>query len=393
MGLLDNLANAPAESGVGNALLAAAQALLTPAYRGGGVGAAFGAMPAAMQQAQMQAMRQRLMELEGSKLGFEMDQARTKQQQAEQAAAARAGFLQDVQQRGGFRPDMMPAGVAAGFKPDELEKMASASRWGMPNLVNVGGVGVDPQTWQPVGAVQDPNKPFGAQMGPDGQLRTVANDPFQRFELGKASASAPRVDLKVENKMGESIAGQIGPMLRAGRERTEGAINLGRSGEEIIAALDSGQVIAGPGANLRIFGAQVADLLGVGGKDNTEKLQNTRRVVRGLADAAVEARKRLAGQGQVTENEAKAVEKASSGSIDDLTPEEIRLIAGLNVKAARLAARDYESQLGAMPDSMMGARPFYAIPGLERWTTETEAPSAPAATTRRRFNPATGRLE
>ena len=81
-----------------------------------------------------------------------------------------------------------------------------------------------------------------------------------------------------------------------------------------------------------------------------------------------------------------------SGSIDDLTTEEIRLIAGLNVKAARLTARDYASQLEAMPESMSGARPFYAIPGLEQWTTEPQAAPS-AAPTRRRFNPATGRLE
>lgn len=215
-----------------------------------------------------------------------------------------------------------------------------------------------------IGGIERPQAPWEYEEGPDGRARMRPEVLDAKRTVAAAGAPQTKIDLK----MGESVAGQIGPMLRAARERTEGAINLGRGAEEIISAIDAGNVIAGPGATIRLFGAQLADMVGIGGKDTAEKLQNTRRVVRSLADAAVEARKRLAGQGQVTENEAKAVEKASSGDINDLTVEEIRLIANLNRKAAALAARDYSQQIEAMPPEMGNMRPFYEIPGLDRWT-------------------------
>lgn len=229
-----------------------------------------------------------------------------------------------------------------------------------------------------------------AFVSPDGGLQRVGEakrpeilDPeVQKARLNLALAGRPvtNVDARTTVKMGESVAAQVGPMLRAARERTEGAINLGRSGEEIIAALDRGGVIAGPAANARLALAQLGEFLGVGGKDSAERLRNTRQVIRSLADAAVEARKRLAGQGPVTDNEAEAVKKASSGDIADLTTEELRLIAGLNIKAARLAARDYQSQISQMPEDMAGTRPFFEIPGIEQWTADPA--STPAGSSR-----------
>ena len=374
-GLLDIDMSTPEGQGFNSALLAAAQALLTPRARGGGMGAAFAAFPAAMDRAKQQAMREQLMALqqkqvglEGDKLGFQMDEIKRKAEAERIAKQNLATFLSQFQANGGkVTPDMVSLGVSSGLKVDDLSKLAGSQNWGRTKLENVNGVGVDPYTWKPSAAIPDPNKPFNNAIGPDGRLNVTGNPALQNYEMGKAKASAPKVDVRVDNKMGESLGAQIGPILAASRSKTEGAIKLGMNGQQIIDALDSGKVIAGPGASLRLLGAQFADVLGVGGKDNAERILNTRRVIRGLAESAVEARKELAGQGQVTENEAKAVEKAMSGNIDDLTADEIRLIAGLNVKAAHLRAGQHQQMLSNIPEAMRSVTPFYSIPGMDQW--------------------------
>ena len=94
MGLLDFDMSTPQGQGFNNALLAAAQALLTPRSRGGGMGAAFGAFPQAIDRAKANAMREQLMALQeqqmgmqGQKLGFEMDEALRKAAQQQTAQA------------------------------------------------------------------------------------------------------------------------------------------------------------------------------------------------------------------------------------------------------------------------------------------------------------------
>ena len=89
MGLFDLDMSTPQGQGFNNALLAAAQALLTPRSRGGGMGAAFGAFPQAIDRAKANAMREQLMALQGKqvglqtdKLGFDMEQAKAQQAEA-----------------------------------------------------------------------------------------------------------------------------------------------------------------------------------------------------------------------------------------------------------------------------------------------------------------------
>lgn len=86
MGLLDQY-NPNPDSGFNEALLAAAQALLTPRSRGGGMGAAFGAFPQAMQRAQNQQMQKRLFGLKERALDAEMSEAERKNSEAQAAKA------------------------------------------------------------------------------------------------------------------------------------------------------------------------------------------------------------------------------------------------------------------------------------------------------------------
>lgn len=185
MGLLDP----NPDSGFNEAMLAAAQALLTPRHRGGGLGAAFGAFPRQMGLAQEQARRNKMMGLQERTLDAQMSEAERKRTAAEQAAANRAAFLQAMQTRGGFKPDMLPQAMQA-LSPEEIKLAAEGSRLGLPDLMNVNGVLVDKKTGQPVNAIKDPNKPFNNEVS-GGVMSTVANQDFQDYDLRKAATGRP----------------------------------------------------------------------------------------------------------------------------------------------------------------------------------------------------------
>lgn len=198
-GLLDIDMGTPEGQGFNSALMQAAAALLTPRHRGGGMGAAFAAFPAAIDRAKQQAMRDQLLALqqkqvglEGDKLGFEMDEATTKRLREDALRLAQGQFWQKYAGKP-VSPEMFAHGQLIGIKPDDLKALAESPNWGKTKLDFQNGVGVDPYTGQPKAVVPNVNQPFSPQIGPDGRVTAQANTPFQSFKLADSSASAPSV--------------------------------------------------------------------------------------------------------------------------------------------------------------------------------------------------------
>ena len=103
MGLLDINMNTPEGEGFNSALMAAAQALLTPRSQGGGMGAAFGAFPKAIEHAQLQSQRARMLGLQekqmgqqGQRMDFDMAQALRQQAERDAKKAQLAKFAQTL---------------------------------------------------------------------------------------------------------------------------------------------------------------------------------------------------------------------------------------------------------------------------------------------------------
>lgn len=169
-------------------------------------------------------------------------------------------------------------------------------------LENSNGVWVDPYSGQTVRVgPQDPNKPFG--YGADGKV--TPNDAFQRYELSRTRAGAPSVTVKNEVKTGESIAGQIGPMVKDSYTAAQGAVQTATAADQVLRSIQAGNLVTGPLAGQRIKGLQIAEAMGIGGRDATERLTNTRSAVQGLAQMTLQGRKQMSGQGAVTESESK----------------------------------------------------------------------------------------
>jgi hypothetical protein len=206
---------------------------------------------------------------------------------------------------------------------------------------------------------------------------------FEQWDTARKKAGASNTSIRVDNKMGESIAGQVGPILKDSYVAANGAAQLVDAAERIVAAVDSNKLIAGPWASQRLGVRQVAELLGIGGKDNAEVIANTRNAIRGLAEMTLEGRKTMRGEGAITESEGALAEKARSGRIEDLTPAEIRIIANASARAGRFTYAQHEEMRNRVANNpgTAGLAPFYKPLPLPQQRTSPKLPqAAPKAT-------------
>lgn len=213
---------------------------------------------------------------------------------------------------------------------------------------------------------------------------------FMMQAITKQTTHAPGTNVvlpKIEVKTGESIAGQVGPILKGTRDQAIAGVKLVDSSRRVLDAAESGNLYAGPTATLRLRGAQIADTLGIGGKDTAEKIANTRAVVRGMAEQAVAARSQLGGQAQISNAEQELINRATSGDITDLTIPEITQIAQLNDRLGRQMYEGHQMYLNQMSQNpnLQGLTGFYSVP-------EMPAPRTQGSKVRR-YNPASGRIE
>lgn len=251
---------------------------------------------------------------------------------------------------------------------------------------NIGGKTLTPD--QRVDAV---NQPF--MLGPDG--KPVANSAYQDFALRKSAAGAPSI--RVENKTGDSLAAQIGPMLKESSEAASGARKQLSAADQIDNALATNKIFTGPMANVKMTAAQWATDLGVGGKDDAEKVANTREAIQGLANLTLQGRQQMRGQGAITESESKLAERALSGDVT-LTPVELGVLTNAARRSANYQMGEHQRKvelvrqnpnygaladfydMGTPPQQAEQARPAPSAGGLPRPTSPAEAMRLPPGT-------------
>lgn len=189
-----------------------------------------------------------------------------------------------------------------------------------------------------VGSEADPvdyNKPF--LTGPNGEM--VPNPAYQEY----AKSTSPRTT--INNNMGNSFASGLGgggaDIVKASQAAAQGAVGTIQQGNEILAALDSGDVMSGPGTtNLKMPFKQL-----MGG--DQKKLDATRTVIKGLAEVTLQSRKMLSGQGSVSNNEQLLLERARAGNIDEMSVGEIRKVVEINNRISGLVLQQHNKTLAA----------------------------------------------
>jgi hypothetical protein len=229
----------------------------------------------------------------------------------------------------------------------------------------------------------DPTKvvPFGGQEAVKGvAVNNTLVNPYNGGTIGKP-VSNPYTDLLVPGANGQPVAnaplvGVKKDIAKSGASNTQVSVNTATKpfltkigegvGEQVVndfggarsavntlnnvAQMESGlkNAIVGPAANARIKLAQIGEVMGVNGADTTEKLQNTRALMQGLARQELAAAGSMKGQGQITESERAILRKAESGQVDELTVPEIRTLMGALKKTANYRISQHNANLSRL---------------------------------------------
>ena len=248
MGLLDMDMSRPEAQGFNNALLGMAQALLTPQARGGGMGAAFAAFPAAMDRAKQQAMREQLMALQGKQIGLQSDRLGFDMEQARAQAAQKEALKAQVEQWiSTLPPDqqqvarMMPQEFAKTMLPQAPKLETIFTPQGQEQKAWVRGPGFDPQ---PVGGAKQAPMPW--EYEPDGQggFRMKPGVLSAKTQVAQAGAGRNNVVFKQEGEesktVGKFFGDQYAEIQKAGID-AYGKVNRLSRMEQLLSGLETGK--------------------------------------------------------------------------------------------------------------------------------------------------------
>jgi hypothetical protein len=284
------------------------------------------------------------------------------QQQAQQGERQR--MLQMLQ-------NMTPQqAIAAGVPADMVKQYAESQNYGKPKVEykDVGGslVPVSEFGGTPAGAAPIPKtgNPFSDLVvaGPNGSV--VPNAPLVGVKQGLARAGAPSVNLAVNTEksllttMGEGLGKQLDASL-AGAQSAQNTVQVAGKIRDLV---NSGKVITGPGADYRVTLARLGEGLGVGGKDNAEKLSNTAQLMQNLAKTELDASQSMRGQGPITDNERALIRRAAAGDMG-MTGAELVTLSNAIEKNARARIQQHQTQVKRL-QALPGASslvPFYSV--------------------------------
>jgi hypothetical protein len=360
-----------------------------------------------VQRAKQQAAQEQLRAMQIEQMKLQMEQSRQQQEQQTRDRTLMQGMFQPMpgptQDQGPLMPNFDPRQMLGQGGSPEAAMQALNLHTAMkkpavaPIKLGKDETLLDPTTFKPLAsAPKTPEKPtndiqeyqFAVSQGYKGTFNQYLT------ELKKAGASKVNVpvSLNTAKAFSETLAEKMAAAAETSHGQARSAVGSIDTAQRLKQAVDSGKLISGPGATARVFGLQLGQMLGVGGKDGAETLANTRTAIQSMAQAELDAAMQMKGQGQITEAERDIIRRAASGNIDSLTAPEIRLLADSLEKVARNKIKAHKSNVERLR-GIEGTAPL--VPSLEM---EEPAPyqspaSAPGGQRVRRYNPQTGRIE
>ena len=288
-----------------------------------------------------------------------MTNANLDTKQTELAAALRGKQQQAVQQFvNAANPQERFAAGTSQYAPAELQKTA----YGM----------VTPQKLAEGETISQLNMGTGQYepMAQGGQKKTEA---IRGYEMAKSQgfpgsffdyeqqlkrAGASNVSVSMD----KGIAAQVGPMMKEGQLQATSAVKGIDAANQVINALDTNKLFTGPLANQKLSIAQLSTTFGGASGDLTQKINNTRAAIQGLAEITLQGRQEMHGQGAITESEGKLAERAKSGDIS-LTPGELKQLANAAKRAGEFTYNNYQTKLQIMAKDPATAQmaPYFAV--------------------------------
>ena len=279
--------------------------------------------------------------------------------QTELAAALRGKQQQAVQQFvNAANPQERFAAGTSQYAPAELQKTA----YGM----------VAPQKLAEGETISQLNMGTGQYepMAQGGQKKTEA---IRGYEMAKSQgfpgsffdyeqqlkrAGASNVSVSMD----KGIAAQVGPMMKEGQLQATSAVKGIDAANQVINALDTNKLFTGPLANQKLSIAQLSTTFGGASGDLTQKINNTRAAIQGLAEITLQGRQEMHGQGAITESEGKLAERAKSGDVS-LTPGELKQLANAAKRAGEFTYNNYQTKFQVMAKDPATAQmaPYFAV--------------------------------
>lgn len=194
---------------------------------------------------------------------------------------------------------------------------------------------------------------------------------------GKAPRISQKVEVSTEKKYSEKFAGNIADADVALRDAAERAPDTAANANRILSLLQSGQVITGSAANVKL---QMAKFLNLGGGNDSEAVTNTEVLISSLADSTLGAIKSSGlGSGQgFTDKDREFLERAKSGQIT-YEAASLKRLAELAHKAASATADKWNKRVKNIPKSAIEGTGIstdaVSVPALLKSNTRSQLPA------------------
>jgi hypothetical protein len=205
---------------------------------------------------------------------------------------------------------------------------------------------------------------------------------FTEWMRGNKKAGATNIAINPEKAFLQALGPIAAKTIEASHDAATAAQSSNATISNIRESLSKGNVILGPGSEVRRTGMRIGQILGVGGKGSAESLANTKAVEQGLAQIELDAAQLMKGQGQITEAERAIIRRAAAGDIQSLTVSELDVALKAIERNNTQKINTHNSRMKNLPQSSGPLNPLL------------QAPPPPQATPRvRRYNPETGLIE
>jgi surface antigen len=216
------------------------------------------------------------------------------------------------------------------------------------------------------------------------QQRQQLDAEARRRNLERPPSAIVNVGVKTGSKLGESIAAAEGQKISALYESAQGVPNTLQTIQETRKILDSGNVITGIGADARLDLARLGQLLGTGGKDNTETVANTQRLFANRAQSMLDAIKSSGlGSGQGFSNaDREFLQKAKMGGIQ-FNEQALRRQLDIEERVSRAIAINWNKRLQKLDPEIVSTVGYSPV---ELPEVQVPAGTAPKGVTQQQWN-------
>lgn len=245
----------------------------------------------------------------------------------------------------------------------------AAGGFGLPPVItDINGVATALQRKQD-GEVLPQNLTDSVIRGPDG--KPVVNKEALDAKVKVAAAGAPNSQVTVHT--GKQFAEEAVKMLSGTKEGAIGAIGTLTAADRIRKAIGTGKARTGPLSGPVNWVERVL-------KINKGGVEQRKVIEQALNTMVLQARKKLAGSGAISDMETKLLQAADGGSIDDLTDVEILAIVDASEASARSLINQHNDQLDASRglDGASSFIPAFELPEAYRRGYKPKATPRPA---------------